>query len=54
MAKEDYLHQVTLLLEKEGIELSMQLQILETVDELLDYYSVEFVQTLLPTFFQVK
>ena len=54
MAKEDYLHQIMLLLKKEGIRLSLQVQILETVDELLDYYTVEFVQTLLPTLFQVE
>lgn len=53
MTREDYLHHVSLLLGNEGIELQLQLKILETIDELLGYYSVEFVQDLLPTLFDI-
>lgn len=54
MIKEEYIDHVAKILKKEGLTSSLQLQILETVTELMDYYSVEFVQDLLPTLFQPK
>jgi hypothetical protein len=51
MSKEEYLQHVSCLLKQEQIEPHLQLQILDTVRELLTFYSVEFVRELLPTFF---
>lgn len=53
MTKKEYLTQVKDLLKKEEIKPSLQLQIMETVTELLNYYSVEFVRELLPSLFQI-
>lgn len=53
LTKKEYLTHVKDLLEKEKIKPSLQLQIMETVTELLDYYSVEFVRELLPSLFKI-
>ncbi|MGG5368441.1 hypothetical protein [Enterococcus sp. AZ196] len=53
MTKKEYLTHVKDLLEKEKIKPSLQLQIMETVTELLDYYSVDFVRELLPSLFKI-
>lgn len=52
MTNEEYLTQVEKILIQEEIEDHLQNQILETVRELLDHYSVEFVRDLLPTLFE--
>ncbi len=53
MTKNDYVDHVRSLLEKENIEPRLKMQILETVTELLEYYSVDFVLELLPTLFKI-
>lgn len=52
MEKEKYLEDIGLLLEQENIEPYLQQQIIETVRELLDYYSAEFVSDFLSTLFK--
>ncbi|WP_171004983.1 hypothetical protein [Enterococcus hulanensis] len=53
MTKEEYLKQVNALLEKENVKPHLKLQIVDTVIELLEYYSVEFVRELLPSLFKI-
>ncbi|WP_429958097.1 hypothetical protein [Enterococcus sp. AZ196] len=53
MTKKEYLTHVKDLLEREKIKPFLQLQIMETVAELLDYYSVDFVRELLPSLFRI-
>lgn len=53
MTNEDYLKQVKSLLEKENVKPHLKIQILETVEELLKYYSVDFICELLPTLFKI-
>lgn len=52
MTNEEYLDQIQKILEQEKITKRLQQQILETVRELLDYYSIEFVRELLPSLFK--
>ncbi|MDT2640851.1 hypothetical protein P7D31_12100 [Enterococcus dongliensis] len=52
LEKEKYIEAVGQLLIQENIEPHLTLQILETVRELLDYYSVDFVSDFLPTLFK--
>ncbi|MGM0110141.1 hypothetical protein IGI52_000437 [Enterococcus sp. DIV0187] len=51
MTNEEYIIHITKVLSKENIEPHLQVQILETITELLEYYSVDFVRELLPTLF---
>lgn len=53
MTKEEYMKEVKGILEKENVKPHLRVQILETVIELLDYYSVESVRELLPSLFQI-
>ncbi|MCB6916191.1 hypothetical protein LIZ91_06285 [Enterococcus avium] len=52
MTNEDYLKQVKILLDKENVKPHLKVQILETVIELLEHYSVDFVRELLPSLFR--
>lgn len=47
----EYLRQVSVVLKRENVEFQLQLEILETIDELLDHYSIDFVKELLPSLF---
>ncbi|MFQ7233457.1 MAG: hypothetical protein ACLRPU_01185 [Enterococcus hulanensis] len=53
MTKEEYLEQVETILMKENVKPHLKAQILETVIELLEYYSVDFVRELLPSLFKI-
>ncbi|MDT2449884.1 hypothetical protein [Enterococcus avium] len=49
LTNEEYLNYVVQMLTTTGIEPHVKFQIIGTIEELLNYYSVEFVQDLLPT-----
>lgn len=52
MTNEEYLNQVGKILKQEKIDTHLKLQILETVTELLEHYSVDFVSGLLTSLFK--
>lgn len=52
MTKEEYIQQIAVILKREKVELQLQFEILETIDELLDYYSVDFANEVLPSLFR--
>lgn len=54
LTNEEYINKVAAVLRQEDVEYQMQLQILETVSELLEYYSIDFVKELLPSLFQYQ
>lgn len=54
MTNEEYLNHVAQMLTAKDIEPHIKFQIINTIEELLNYYSVEFVQDLLPTLLQEK
>lgn len=52
VSKEEYIERLAACLREEKIELHLQQQIVETVEELLKYYDIEYVEKLLPSLFE--
>lgn len=54
LTKKEYVQQIAALLQREKVELQLQLEILETISELLDHYSIDFVKEVIPSLFSTN
>lgn len=52
VSKDEYMERLAACLREEKIEPHVHRQIVETVEELLKYYDIEYVEKLLPSLFE--